>query len=72
VADDFRPRCSCARCRIHALMGPIILITIGVIFLLGRFTHYGFIRLWPVILLVAGVVLLAESSASGSGHTGAP
>jgi hypothetical protein len=70
MPTDIKPSCPCARCRIHALMGPIILITIGVIFLLGRFTHYGFSRLWPVILLVAGVVLLAESSASRAGHNG--
>ena len=48
----------------------ILLITIGVIFLLGRFTPYGFERLWPVILLVTGGVLLAQSSASSSGHMG--
>jgi hypothetical protein len=52
-------------------MGPVLLITIGAIFLLGQFTNYGFERLWPVILLVAGGVLLAQSSASNAGHTGA-
>ena len=70
MADGTKPVCGCARCRMRALMGPILLITIGVIFLLGRFTPYGFERLWPVILLVAGGVLLAQSSASSSGHMG--
>jgi cell wall-active antibiotic response 4TMS protein YvqF len=70
MADGTKPACGCARCRMRALMGPILLITIGVIFLLGRFTPYGFEQLWPVILLVAGGVLLAQSSASGSGHMG--
>jgi len=63
--------CNCTRCRLQTLMGPIMLITIGVIFLLGRFTSYGFERLWPVILLVAGAIKLAQSSASDSHHTGA-
>jgi hypothetical protein len=62
--------CGCARCRMRALMGPVLLITIGVIFLFGRFTPCGFERLWPVILLVAGGVLLAQSTASSSGHMG--
>jgi hypothetical protein len=51
-------------------MGPLMLITIGAIFLLGRFTSVGFEELWPVILVVAGVVLLLQSSASRAGHTG--
>jgi Domain of unknown function (DUF5668) len=71
MADEIKYRCSCARCRVRALMGPIMLITVGAIFLLGQFTNYGFERLWPVILLVAGAVLLAQSSASNAGHTGA-
>ncbi len=72
MADEIRTtRCTCARCRIHGLMGPLMLITIGAIFLLGRFTEYGFEKLWPVILLVAGAVLLAQFYASRDGHTGA-
>ena len=64
-------KCSCPRCRIRTLMGPVMLITIGVIFLLGQLTPYGFERLWPVILVVAGGMLLAQSSASNAGHPGA-
>src|SRR5438445_7971692 len=29
-------RCKCARCTCRALMGPAVLITIGVLFLLGQ------------------------------------
>jgi hypothetical protein len=71
MTNPNNPHCTCARCRIHSLMGQVILIVIGVLFLLGRFTEYGFHRLWPVVLLVIGALLLAESSASRSGHTGA-
>lgn len=52
-------------------MAPALLITLGAICLLGQFTDYGFARLWPVIMLVAGGLTLARSSASREGHTGA-
>lgn len=70
MADAIENSCKCARCRIRGLMGPLMLITIGAIFLLGRFTNVGFEKLWPVILLVAGGVILAQSTASNAGHTG--
>jgi hypothetical protein len=70
MADETKPRCTCARCRAHELMGPLLLITIGAIFLLGRFTSHGFLQLWPVILVVAGIVLCLQSTASRAGHKG--
>ncbi|MGA8767491.1 MAG: DUF5668 domain-containing protein [Candidatus Acidiferrales bacterium] len=70
MADETKPKCACPRCRMRGLMGPLMLITIGAIFLLGRFTSVGFEELWPVILIVAGVVLLLQSSSSRAGHTG--
>ena len=52
---------------IHAVRGPIILITIGVLFALDNFTRYGFHQTWPVILIVVGVLtLLARASRTGS------
>lgn len=63
--------CSCARCRCRGLMGPVILITLGVLFLLPQFFHrVNFGDLWPIILIVIGVVKLLESSASTEGHVG--
>lgn len=70
MADESKRSCTCARCRARGLMGPLMLITIGTIFLLGRFTSVGFEELWPVILVVAGVVLYLQSAASREGHTG--
>ena len=32
----YNPDCSCARCRAHAMYGPAMLITIGVLFLLDQ------------------------------------
>jgi hypothetical protein len=63
--------CRCERCRTRKLMGPAILVTLGVLFLLDTTTHVGFGRTWPAILLVIGVVKLMQSNASSSGHMGA-
>lgn len=63
--------CSCGRCRARGLRSPIILITIGVLFLLPQLIHTIHFRdLWPIILIVIGVVMLLESSASIEGHRG--
>jgi hypothetical protein len=66
MADKIR--CKCARCTLHELRGPIILITIGVLFLVDQVVPgLSFGRLWPVILLVIGGMKLAESLASTEG-----
>jgi len=51
-------------------MGPAVVITLGVLWLLnevhgGRF-YFG--STWPVILIVIGLVHLASSMASREGH----
>lgn len=63
--------CSCPRCRIHGMMGPVVLITIGVLFLLdqmGRAHWMDFGFTWPALLIVIGVVMLLSHSASMEGH----
>jgi hypothetical protein len=62
--------CRCAQCRVRGLMWPVVLITIGVLFLLGQYSRYGFFDLWPVILIVIGAVLVAQSLVSREGHVG--
>ena len=62
--------CRCERCRTRKLMGPAILVTLGVLFLLDTTSRVGFGRTWPAILLVIGVVKLMQSNASFEGHTG--
>lgn len=54
------------------LMGPIILITIGVLFMLDELGHWGFDRTWPVILIVIGVVKIFERFFSPAGSTYVP
>lgn len=71
MTDGRKPRCPCAHCRVRGLTGPLILITLGAIFLAGEFTRLTAGELWPVLLIVVSAVLLAASFASRSGHTGA-
>jgi len=61
-------RCNCQHCRVAGLMGPIMLITVGAIFLAGQYTPYGIRDLWPLFLIVPGVVMLAQGMASKEGH----
>ena len=63
----------CVSANIAALvsvMGPAMLVTLGVLFLLDSVSHVGFGRTWPAILLVIGVVKLMQSNASFNGHVG--
>jgi hypothetical protein len=62
--------CQCEHCRTRKLMGPAMLVTLGVLFLLDSVSRVGFGRTWPAILLVIGVVKLMQSNASTSGHIG--
>ncbi|HEX4003278.1 MAG TPA: DUF5668 domain-containing protein [Candidatus Acidoferrales bacterium] len=52
----------------RGLLGPVMIITIGAIFLLSEYTPYGIGHLWPVFLIVVGVFRLAESMVSNEGH----
>jgi Domain of unknown function (DUF5668) len=53
---------------IHAIRGPIILITVGALFALNNFTPYGFGETWPVLLIVLGLVsILGRGSGSRGG-----
>jgi hypothetical protein len=65
-----RTLCTCEHCRTRRLMGPAILVTLGVLFLLDSVSRIEFHKTWPAILLVIGVVKLVQSNASSSGHVG--
>ena len=43
-------------------MGPAIITTIGILFLLSELRRRLFDRTWPIILLVIGAVKLLQSS----------
>ena len=67
----YNPNCLCARCRAHGYMGPTVLITLGVLFLLDQMGHANWMEFhftWPALLIVIGVVKLLEHGASTEGH----
>jgi len=55
-------------------MGPAILITLGVLFLLDQMRggYLSFGNTFPVILIVIGIISLASTLAPAEGHIGGP
>jgi Domain of unknown function (DUF5668) len=43
---------------VQAARGPVIMITIGVLFAFDRFTEFHFSQTWPVLLIVIGLLRL--------------
>jgi hypothetical protein len=66
-----RIRCACRRCTIRSLMGPAIVITVGLLFLLDQMRggYFDFGNTFPVIFIVIGAVSLAAALAPMDGHT---
>lgn len=58
-------------CTCRGLMGPAIVITLGVLFLLHEMVggYFDFGNTYPVILIVIGTISLASALASKEGHT---
>jgi hypothetical protein len=53
------------------LTGPILLIALGIMFLVGQFVpEWGVGKTWPVILIIVGLARLIESSWGGRSTTG--
>jgi hypothetical protein len=44
----------------RAIRGPIMLITIGVLFALDHMTEFAIWRTWPAILIVLGLLSLGD------------
>jgi len=65
-----RIRCNCKRCTIRTLLGPAVVITVGVLFLLDQMRggYFDFSNTWPVILIVIGAISLASAVAPMEGH----
>ena len=67
----YNPSCSCPRCRAHGFMGPAVLITLGVLFLLDQMVHIywmEFGRTWPALLIVIGLIMFLQHNAPATGH----
>jgi len=50
---------------VRAATGPVILITIGVLFAFDRFTAFRFSQTWPVLLIVLGLLRLLGGGTRG-------
>jgi hypothetical protein len=62
------PACSCGRCTTRGLMGPAVLVTLGLLFLLANVTEYPFERTWPILLIVIGAIKVVRYVIPDSGH----
>jgi hypothetical protein len=52
-------------------MGPAVLITIGVLFLLDQMTHIHWMefgRTWPALLIIIGLIMFLQHNAPATGH----
>ncbi len=62
--------CNCGRCSTRWLMGPALVLTTGILFLLQSLDVAEIDRTWPAWILVVGIIKLVQSSASSAGHVG--
>lgn len=60
--------CPCARCRMNYMLLPAVLITCGVLLLLGNLGVASLHRTFPIVLIVIGAIKVLQSSASTEGH----
>ena len=49
----------------RAVRGPLIMITIGILFALDEFTGLSFGKTWPAILIVVGILNLSRFAGRG-------
>jgi len=62
--------CNCGRCQTRWLLGPAMVLTTGILFLMQSLNIADIDRTWPAWILVVGIVKLIQSSASSAGHVG--
>jgi hypothetical protein len=48
---------------IRAIRGPVLLIVLGALMLADHHTGFSFWRAWPILLVTAGLLVLAERAA---------
>jgi hypothetical protein len=49
-------------------MGPAVLITLGLLFLLSNTSDWQFERTWPILLIVIGAIKVTRYVMTDSGH----
>jgi hypothetical protein len=70
MAEAVATKCGCPYCRIRGLVGPLMIISVGVLFLVAEYSRYSFFDLWPILLIILGVLLVAQALAPKQGHIG--
>ena len=60
--------CQCDRCKSRGLMGPAMMMTAGVLWLLDEMGHLDWGHSWPVFLIVIGLLKVWQGNASMNGH----
>jgi hypothetical protein len=49
---------------IQAVRGPLMMITLGILLAIDHFGQYSFGRTWPLLVIIFGVLKLAERAAA--------
>jgi uncharacterized membrane protein len=57
---------------LRTIRGPILMITVGALLAIDHLGAYPFWRTWPVLLVVIGIMTLAERSAGRGSEEGRP
>lgn len=60
--------CCCERCARGKILGGVVLLTLGGLFLLSEFTRVEFHQTWPVLLIVIGMAMVWRHAGSMEGH----
>ena len=60
--------CQCDRCKARGMVGPAMLMTVGVLWLLSDIGGLDWGHSWPIILIVLGLVKVLQGNASTAGH----
>jgi LiaI-LiaF-like transmembrane region len=58
--------CQCPRCRARCLMGPAVLVTLGILFLIDHIVPFG--HTWPALLIIIGLIKVYQGNAPNTGH----
>ena len=55
-------------CLLRAIKGPVMMITVGVLFALDNFSPLSFHRTWPVLIVVVGLLSLGKRNPAFQGR----
>lgn len=55
----------------QAVRGPLMLITLGILFAIDHFGPFSFGRTWPLLIIVFGLLKLLERAVARSEQTNA-